>query len=104
MDSGIFRDGIIHPQLENALDFVTRWSHRWRLQFNPNKYEAICFHNAKVQLKTTFQAKISDGLIPYVSELKCLGLYYDEHLSWNRHIRESASRALTRLNKLRKAV
>ena len=57
-----------------------------------------------MRLKTNFQAKICNELIPHVSELKYVGLWYDEHLSWNRHIRESTSRALTRLNNLRKAV
>ena len=57
-----------------------------------------------MRLKTSFQAKISNELIPHVSELKYVGLWYDEHLSWNHHIRKSMLRALARLNNLKKAV
>ena len=82
--AGSFRDGVIHPGLRMALRMVERWSLYWRVQFSAKKCECICFREKNVHITQTFQARLYGELLPHVSEMRYLGVWFDETLNWGR--------------------
>ena len=93
-----------HLKLRHALELITEWSLKWRLRFHPGKCCAICFHGAQVWVRKHFEAKLYDTIIPYTTELRYVGLWLDEQLTWRKHIQEKTAKAMTRILLLRRAV
>ena len=90
---GNFRQGEASPRLIHALSTVDEWSQEWRLTFNPKKCAAICFSGPRIQIQKKFQVELASGRIPTVSAIRYLGVWFDQHLLWHRHIRETIAGA-----------
>ena len=72
--------------MQCALKKVTEWREANGLTFNPSKTNAmLCTTGYK---RTTFPLKMSGTEIPYVKELRYLGLLIDHRLTWSTHISE----------------
>jgi hypothetical protein len=101
---GDFRDGVIHPSLQASLELVEGWSQMWRITFSPKKCECICFRGKSIQVARRFEARFLGEALPHVPALRYLGVWFDEHLSWRRHVQEVGERARTRLWALRRCI
>ena len=101
---GNFRSGEPSPALLQALTTVDAWAHRWRMTFNPKKCEAICFSGPRVPIQKKFQVGLASGSILTVSVFCYLGIWFDQHLLWHHHIRESTASAKRLVWSMRKVV
>ena len=81
--------------LQKDLDSLTQWSHKWQMHFNPRKCEFLRITNKKNHI--SFNYHINDCSIQEVTHTKYLGVVLDQHLSWNDHIKQVASKA-TKVN------
>ena len=102
--TGDFRLGVMDPGLQRALRLAEEWAAQWRLCFSPQKCECICFCAANVRIQRTFDAQLYGEALPHVHSLRYLGVWFDEHLTWDRHVREAVARARGRLWELRRCV
>lgn len=77
--------------LQNDLDLLTEWSHRWLMAFNPKKCEFLRITNKKNF--TPFTYRIDNSTIQEVTHAKYLGVVIDQHLNWNEHVKQTVSKA-----------
>ena len=78
-------------KLQKDLDSLTMWSNKWQMFFNPRKCEFLRITNKKNFISFTYH--INDCSIQEVTHAKYLGVVLDQHLSWNDHIKKTASKA-----------
>ena len=83
---GNFRNGVAAPEICTAMRMVNAWSQQWRLILNPKKCNAICFSGPRVRIRQPFQVGLSTGVIPTVGAIRYLGVWFDQHLLWHKHI------------------
>ena len=102
--TGNFRMGDVDPGLKRALQLAEEWADQWRLCFSPQKCECICFCAANVRIQRMFDARLYGEALPHVHSLRYLGVWFDEHLTWDRHMREVVARARGRLWELQRCV
>ena len=79
-------------KLQKDLDSLTKWSHKWQMFFNPRKCKFLRITNKKNFISFTYH--INDCSIQEVTHAKYLGVVLDQHLSWNDHIKKTASKAI----------
>ena len=76
--------------LERSLNIdigkVTEWLNTNRLSLNVKKTKLLLFHSKKKQV-TNFSIKVTCCSIEPVSHVKYLGVYIDNNLSWDYHIK-----------------
>ncbi len=65
---------------------VERWSVEWGLKFSVPKTQYMVFTKKKKMEQMTLE--LYDQLLERVTELKYLGLIFDEKLTWKRHIKK----------------
>lgn len=85
--------------MQDCLNSVEIWSHKWGLEFSSSKTKAIIFthrHCTNVA-PLTFQGKE----IEYVQKIKFLGMYFDRKLTWSYHIKYVADKCQRDLQLLR---
>ncbi|CAC5384974.1 unnamed protein product [Mytilus coruscus] len=81
--------------LQRMLDVVSDWCSQWKL-VNPSKSNVVHFRNPSID-RSNFYFTCSRQNITYATSYKYLGMWLDEHLTFDKAIRElskSASRAL----------
>ena len=88
--------------LQESLDALHNWGTQWRVAFEPTKSQslAIAHHRPPWQLPNLVFGGES---VQTTSELKLLGVTFDEQLSFNSHIRNLTVRANQRMHFFRKA-
>ena len=83
-------------KLQLMLNEVAAWCQDWKLQINPTKFKIVHFRNASVhQSPHLFYCGTHN--LDYTNSYKYLGLWFDEHLTMDKAVKElskSASRAL----------
>ena len=102
--SGDLRDGSIHRGLRVALEAVGGWAAFWRVVFSVGKCEAILFRDRRVKIVKPFEARLSGGLIPCAWVVRYLGTWFDEFLTWGRHVDEATVTTQRRLWALRRCI
>ena len=90
--------------LQRALRIVKEWVAHWRLRFSPQNCECIYFNAANIRIQREFDAQLYGEALSHVHSLHYLGVWYDEHLTWNRHVQEVVAHAQSRLWELRRCV
>ena len=101
---GALHSGSIHPTLRHALWRAEKWSNTWRMRFHPQKCECMTFSGKTIVVQRKFTAFLYGEKLPYTHELRYLGIWFDAHMTWARHIREAVAKAKTRLWALKKGV
>ena len=71
-------------RLQLALDRITEWSHTWGLSVSPTKTNAIIFTLCRPPSPPPLF--LSNSPLSYVSHVRFLGLIFDRHLTWHKHI------------------
>ncbi|CAC5394459.1 unnamed protein product [Mytilus coruscus] len=82
--------------LQKMLDVVSDWCIQWKLDVNPSKSNVVHFRNPSID-RSNFNFTCSRQNITYAISYKYLGMWLDEHLTFDKAVRElskSASRAL----------
>ena len=71
------------------------------LFINVTKTEVMLFGTSQRLAKfDQFSVSVNGSTIKRVTEFKYLGVIFDEHLSWNEHVKESVSKAGRRVGLL----
>lgn len=75
-------------QMANAtLHKINLWSTANSLKINSTKTKAVVFTPFQKRLNYQFCVRIGSNNIEVVSEVKTLGVIFNQHLSWNSHVR-----------------
>ena len=83
-------------ELQIMLDCVYNWCKKWQMSVNLDKTKIVSFRK-RDQIRMNRVFKYGDNCVDYVSCYKYLGIYFDEHLSFEDHadkISSAGSRAL----------
>ena len=78
-------------QAERILNLVlkklNKWSKEIGFKFSTEKTKAMIFYkNKKWKKDHEIELKLGESIIPVVGEYKFLGIYFDSHLNFTRHI------------------
>ena len=82
--------------LQYMLDSMHEWCHKWKLKLNIDKSNVMHFR-PKRQKRTEFKYHFGDDELINVDKYKYLGIYLDEHITFehcSKVLSESAGRAL----------
>lgn len=89
----------IHHLLQLALTKTKEWCSEWELQLDPNKCKAINFSAKRQQPR--FDLSFDNQLIPWVTHMKILGLYFSKNLTFSHHFAQKKKSILKRINALK---
>ena len=70
-------------QLQEILDKLQEWEHKWQMGFNADKCEVIRITNKKRPLCSDYS--IHNQQLTIMTETKYLGVTISSDLSWSRH-------------------
>lgn len=70
--------------LQSALDEVTQWTKKWKIDINSSKSNHIYFTNREIIQYPLF---IDNQLVPIVNKAKYLGMTLDTKLKWKEHVK-----------------
>ena len=96
-DSNVF---VSHKNYEELFQLVnqelkkiTDWfkSNKLSLNLNKTSYILFCSHRKKIPSRQGI-VRVDNFLIPQVISVKFLGVHLDQHLTWNNHIAQIASK------------
>ena len=83
-------------KLQRLLEILEKWTRNWRLHVNINKTKIMQVRPQNMP-RTEFTFRFHDSKLDCVTEYKYLGVYIDEHLTYNKAfeiLNKSAQRAL----------
>ena len=107
-DTSLF--SIIHDatatayELNKDLQKTAEWTHQWKMSFNPNlnkKAQEVIF-SRKMTKSSHPQIFFNDIPVSQVSFQKHLGIYLDEKLNFNHHIKEKMTKAMKEIGAILK--
>ena len=88
-------------QLQLAADSIARWGAIWKIKFEPTKSQALTISFRRPP--TVLPPIIFNGVaVAEETEVKLLGVTFDNGLSFRHHLRNVASKANSRIHFLRK--
>ena len=94
----------IETIVNTELKLVTNWLRLNKLSLNATKTELVIFHSKWCKLDREMIIKLNGKRLTPTDNVKYLGMYLDNHLSWDQHILKlstTLSRANGILSKLR---
>jgi hypothetical protein len=71
-------------RLQHHLDLLQDWSDKWKIKINQIESSQITFTTIRANCPPVTINKIH---IPVLNEVKYLGLYLDQKLNWQKHIK-----------------
>ena len=74
---------ITSNKLQERLDTIQTWFHRWRIHVNETKSNHITFTNKKIICPSVY---LNSKIIPYSDSVKYLGLHLDAKINRKNHI------------------
>ena len=86
--------------LQADLDRLQTWATTWQMQFNVQKCEYMRLSRRSREPDVIPIYYLNDCSLTPVSVIKYLGIYIDEHLTFNRHINETCKKATGTLHML----
>jgi hypothetical protein len=78
-------------QLQYHLDLLQEWSDTWKIKINQTKSSKITFTTKRTNCQPV---TINNIQIPVQKEVKYLGLYLDQKLTWQKHIKTKCQQNL----------
>ena len=106
-DYGIYISAKHPRQAERMLNIVLKklrkWSQITGFKFSIDKTKAVVYYKNKRWLKDhIIQLKLGENVIPIVEDHKFLGVYFDSHLNFKKHVDYIRGKCKKALNLLRK--
>ena len=86
-------------KINSDLKSLTQWLLANKISLNAGKTEVIIFKSPNKQIPETIKIKMCGKILPICKQIKYLGVYIDEHISWKYHIDQLANK-LKRANNL----
>jgi hypothetical protein len=78
-------DSIVAPRhLQHHLNLLQQWYSKWKIKINQTKSVLVTFTNKRIICP---QVIINNTQIPVQTEVKYLGLYLDQKLTWQKHVK-----------------
>jgi hypothetical protein len=71
-------------KLQQHLDLLQEWFDKWKIKITQTKYSQITFTTKRTNCPPS---TINNIQIPVQTDVKYLGLYLDQKLIWQRHIK-----------------
>jgi hypothetical protein len=84
-----------------CLESVTQWTYSNRLQLNPQKTECVWFHSPSCGLTDYPTLSIGSVSIQPVAAARSLGIWFDQHLSFDQQITTLSKLCFYQLRQLR---
>ena len=81
---------------------IAQWLRANRISLNLNKTEIILFRSKNKKISKKLNFRVSGQKIEPVKQTKYLGIYLDEHLTWNFQINQIKSKLRRRSGLLAK--
>lgn len=85
--------------VQKTLDSLQGWSDECGFKFSKAKSEFIIFGRGRKKRNITLQ--VGDNVLKQVDQIKLLGLYFDERLTWKVHLKKLVSECRKRINLLK---
>ena len=82
----------IETNLNYDLKCVSEWLRSNRLSLNVTKTKLLFFRSKNKSIPQDISIKIQGKRITPSSHVKYLGIFVDEHLSWNYHVKELSNK------------
>ena len=100
-DSKLLGSSTFMFHIQQDLDNLVSWCHKWRLSLNTTKCAVVRF-TISSQSKACYY--IEDNLVPSVDSHKDLGILVAADLSWSKHINFICANAYKTLHLIRRSV
>ena len=85
----------LSTKINSELQIITDWFYANKLSLNANKTKYLIFHTTRRHIsEDTFGIKINNINIERTRNMKFLGVYMDENLTWKTHARTKAKQSL----------
>lgn len=84
-------------KLQNAVNTIVDWTHRWRIKLNETKSTHVDFTYKKISTKLIF---INQLIVPHANNAKYLGMNLDVKLKWKEHIKKKKEELELKYRKL----
>lgn len=79
---------IINKKINHDLRLIIQWLRANKISLNASKTEIVIFRTKSTNLNRNYNFRVNGQKINPVNQVKYLGLYLDEHLSWNVHLNQ----------------
>jgi len=86
--------------LQDDLNVLDNWCKLWQLRLNPEKCQV--FTGTRKKNKISFNYKLINSTLSTTSNIKDLGINFDENLKFNRHIQIAINKALKKLGLIKR--
>jgi hypothetical protein len=89
------KEGFTIRKLQHDLTAMEEWCERWIIKINEDKTQAIYFSHSNTPVESHLTLKGRN--IPFVNNVKYLGVNFDRKISWRPHIEKIKKRPLEHL-------
>lgn len=79
-------------EANRVLQRLYLWSTANSLAINTTKTKAVLFRPKNRRINTNLELKYGTSQIEIVAQIKCLGVLFEEHMTWNMHVDLIAAR------------
>ena len=86
--------------MQRAIDSVSKWANEHGFKFSESKTVAVRFCRRRTK-ETIPTLTLNGTILPFSTEVKFLGMVFDEKLTWNSHIDQLKMKAKGSLNILK---
>jgi hypothetical protein len=97
-------DHCIERTLNKELENISNWLKLNKLSLNLQKTKAMLFHTPQRKVNSP-EIQIDDYKVMYVDHFNYLGIHFDSHLKWNKHleiISKKVSKTIGIINRLKR--
>jgi hypothetical protein len=78
------KEGYVLRKLQRCLAAMEAWCERWNIKINEDKTQSIYFCHRRRPVRTHLTLKGRN--IPFVKQVKYLGVISDNRVTWRQHI------------------
>jgi len=90
----------IRTELQLSLDAIANWCQMWGFTLSPDKTVGVVFKRKGME-KITPRLSLQDKTLVFKTEAKFLGVTFDQHLTWSKHVDDIVIRCKKDINVLR---
>lgn len=91
---------LLIKDLQEAINKVEKWCNQWKMRVKPEKCAIIDFSNKKKTYPIP-KILIQNHQIPNVPNMKILGIFFSQNLTFNCHLNYLTKKAISRSNALK---